>query len=354
MMRTEFTVVRTITLANGVRLEIAEKGPRGGTPIVMLHGITDSRHSFDPVWDHLPNDWHAIAVSQRGHGASDKRPERYSTPDFAADIALLAQVLDLPPMVVVGHSMGSSVALQLAGDRPDVVHAVVGIGTFARYRDKADLRAYLDTEVAALQDPVPDAVAREFQVSTLAHPIDEAMLEVMVRESRKVPARVWRAAFDGLLEDRFCTGIPTIQAPVLLLWGSATVMRCAATRTSCAPRCPTHAWWRTKRPATRCTGSNRSDSCAISRRSWRRSTRLASTPLRAPPPDGASDPQRSQPIMTIQDSLGHPVSGASARRSTTTSTPAHELRCFIGDPLAPVGRALAEAPDMTMAHVLRA
>lgn len=220
-MRTELTVVRTVTLANGVRLEIAEKGPRGGTPIVMLHGITDSRHSFDPPWNYLPNDWHAIAVSQRGHGASDKRSERYSTPDFATDIAQLAQVLDLPPMVVVGHSMGSSVALQLAADRPDLVHAVVGIGTFARYRDKADLRAFLDTEVAALQDPVPDAIARDFQVSTLAHPIDEAMLEVMVRESRKVPARVWRAAFDGLLEDRFCAGIPTIQSPVLLLWGNA-------------------------------------------------------------------------------------------------------------------------------------
>ena len=221
MMRTELTVVRTVTLASGVRLEIAEKGPRGGTPIMMLHGITDSRHSFDPPWNDLPNDWHAIAVSQRGHGASDKRPERYSTPDFAADIAQLAQLLDLPPMVVVGHSMGSSVALQLAADRPDLVHAVVGIGTFARYRDKADLRAFLDTKVAALQDPVPDAIAREFQVSTLAHPIDEAMLEVMVHESRKVPARVWRAAFDGLLEDRFCAGIPTIQSPVLLLWGNA-------------------------------------------------------------------------------------------------------------------------------------
>jgi len=221
MIRPEFTVVKTVTLANGVRLEIAEKGPREGTPVVMLHGITDSRRSFEPIWDHLPNDWHAIAVSQRGHGASDTRPTHYATPDFADDVALLADLLDLPPMVVVGHSMGSSVALQLAGDRPDLVRALVGIGTFARYRDKADLRTYRDTEVAALQDPVPDAIARDFQVSTLANPIDEAMLEVMVRESRKVPARVWRAAFDGLLEDRFCAAIPTIAAPVLLVWGSA-------------------------------------------------------------------------------------------------------------------------------------
>src|SRR5262245_39464040 len=221
MLRPEFTVVKTITLANGVRLEIAEKGPREGTPVVMLHGITDSRRSFEPIWEYLPTDWHAIAVSQRGHGASDQRPTQYSTADFAEDITLLAEALDLAPMVVVGHSMGTSVALQLAATRPDLVRALACVGTFARYRDKADLRAFRDSEIEALQDPVPDAIAREFQLSTLANSIDAAQLGAFVRESRKVPARIWRAAFDGLLEDRFCAGIPTIQAPVLLFWGSA-------------------------------------------------------------------------------------------------------------------------------------
>lgn len=221
MMRTELTVVKTVTLANGVRLEIAEKGPREGIPVVMLHGITDSRRSFEPIWDYLPTDWHAIAVSQRGHGASDQRPTLYSTHDLANDIALLADALDLQPMVVVGHSMGSSVALQLAAERPDLVRGLACLGTFARYGDKADLRAFRNADVEALHDPIPDAIAREFQVSTLANPIDAATLEVMVRESRKVPARVWRAAFDGLLADHFCARIPTIQVPVLLLWGSA-------------------------------------------------------------------------------------------------------------------------------------
>lgn len=221
MLRPELTVVKTVTLANGVRLEIAEKGPREGLPIVMLHGITDSRRSFEPIWDYLPTDWHAIAVSQRGHGASDQRPTLYSTHDLANDIALLADELDLQPMVVVGHSMGSSVALQLAAERPDLVRGLACLGTFARYGDKADLRAFRDTDLEALQDPIPDAIARQFQLSTLAEPIDAAMLEVFVRESRKVPARIWRAAFDGLLADSFCIGLPTLNLPVLLVWGSA-------------------------------------------------------------------------------------------------------------------------------------
>ena len=196
----------------------------------------------------------SAATARRTSGPSTTRPL-----DFAGDIALLAELLDLPPMVVVGHSMGTSVALQLAGDRPDLVRALVGVGTFARYGDKADLRAFRDTDVAALQDPVPDAIAREFQVSTLANPIDEAMLEVMVRESRKVPARIWRAAFDGLLRRPLLRRHPDHPgAGAAALGQRTTAMRCAPIRTCCAARCPTHACWCTSTWATRCTGSSRS------------------------------------------------------------------------------------------------
>jgi len=220
MTRPEFTVVRHVQLPNGVQLEIAEQGPRDGLPVVMLHGMTDSRLSYEPMWHELPKHWHTIAVSLRGHGESD-RPQQYTMPDMAGDVALLAETLQLKPVVVVGHSMGSAVAMQLAIDRPDLVRALVAMGAFASFADKSDLRTYRDTEIEALRDPIPDRVAREFQVSTLAGPMDEAMLEMMVGESRKVPSRVWRAALDALLADSFCAGLPTLNLPVLLIWGSA-------------------------------------------------------------------------------------------------------------------------------------
>lgn len=220
MTRPEFTVVRRVALPNGVQLEIAEQGPRDGPAVVLLHGITDSRLSYEPMWQRLPKHWHTIAVSLRGHGESD-RPPHYTLADIAGDVALLAETLRLEPMVVVGHSMGAAVAMQLAIHRPDLVRALVGIGAFASFGDKPGLLDYRQTEIEALRDPIPERVAREFQESTLAGPFDAAMLEMMVRESRKVPARVWRAAFDGLLADSFCAGLPTLAMPVLLLWGSA-------------------------------------------------------------------------------------------------------------------------------------
>lgn len=59
--------------------------------------------------------------------------------------------------------------------------------------------------------------------------------------------------------------------------------------------------------------------------------------------------------MTVSiDTLCHPVSGATGAAIDHYEQAAHELRCLIGDPLATIDLALAEAPCMSIAHTLRA
>lgn len=59
-------------------------------------------------------------------------------------------------------------------------------------------------------------------------------------------------------------------------------------------------------------------------------------------------------MTRLIDALGHPVSGATAAAIDHYEQAAHELRCLVGDPLATIDRALAEAPTMSIAHTLRA
>src|SRR5262245_29880341 len=80
-------VVKSITLPGRVRLEYAEQGNTDGVPVIFLHGITDSWHSFESVLTYLPSSIHAFAISQRGHGDSERPTQNYSPDDFAADIA---------------------------------------------------------------------------------------------------------------------------------------------------------------------------------------------------------------------------------------------------------------------------
>jgi tetratricopeptide (TPR) repeat protein len=58
--------------------------------------------------------------------------------------------------------------------------------------------------------------------------------------------------------------------------------------------------------------------------------------------------------MNLRDSADHTMTGATAEGLAHFETAAHQFRCFIGDPVASVDAALAAAPQMVMAHVLKA
>jgi non-heme chloroperoxidase len=212
--------VHQLRLPDGLRLEFAEQGSLGGPTLLMLHGITDSWRSFEPVLPFVDRGWHVIALSQRGHGGSGKPAQGYRTRDFAADAAAFVQAMELPPVVVVGHSMGAANAMRLAIDHPQCVRALVGVGAFASFGDKTELRDFVRSDIEPLADPVPRALADAFQRSTLARPVPELLLHAMVEQSLMAPARVWRDAFAGLLEGDFCDELDRITAPTLLLRGA--------------------------------------------------------------------------------------------------------------------------------------
>jgi non-heme chloroperoxidase len=200
-------------------LPYVEHGDPDGIPVVMLHGVTDSWRSFEPVLPHLPDSIRAIAVTQRGHGDAPKPDGGYLIEDLAADVVELMDDLDLGPTIVVGHSMGSWVTQRIAIDYPDRLLGVVLAGSFSgKPSDDAEFAAFCQ-EMGTLQDPIPAEVAIEFQESTVATPLTQEALDTFVSESLKVPARVWRDTFTGFLDVNHVDGLENVTTPALLVWG---------------------------------------------------------------------------------------------------------------------------------------
>ena len=211
--------INSVELPNRVKLQYVEQGDPAGVPVLMLHGGTDSWHSFEPVLPYLPESIHAFVLTQRGHGDADRPATGYRTRDFAADVAAFTSALELGPAIIVGHSMGSTNAKRVAIDYPERTRALVLAGSFATYRNNPVLVEFWESTVSRLTDPIDPGFVREFQESTLAQPVPSAFLDTVVRESLKVPARVWRAAFAGLFEDDFAAELEKIAVPTLILWG---------------------------------------------------------------------------------------------------------------------------------------
>jgi pimeloyl-ACP methyl ester carboxylesterase len=211
--------IKSIRLANGITLQYAESGNPAGVPVIFLHGYTDSRRSFEAVLPHLPGSIRALCPTQRGHGDSDKPATGYAMRDFAGDVAAFMDGVDIDRAVIAGHSMGTAVALRLAVDHPERVEAMALMGTFFSFRANAVVRDLWDSAVCHITDPVSPAFARDFQNGTLARPVPAAFLDMVVGESLKVPARVWREALKGQLQSDVSGDLARIRVPVLLQWG---------------------------------------------------------------------------------------------------------------------------------------
>jgi pimeloyl-ACP methyl ester carboxylesterase len=108
----------------GTRLFYDRQGA-GDPALVFVHGL---------ACDH--DDWHAqvgffrtrqcvVTCDLRGHGASSGDPAHCDIEIYGADVSTLMQALELPPAILIGHSLGCRVVLQAYLDAPQRVAGLV-------------------------------------------------------------------------------------------------------------------------------------------------------------------------------------------------------------------------------------
>jgi pimeloyl-ACP methyl ester carboxylesterase len=110
----------------GLRLHYLDWGTAGLAPLVCLHGITQTAHSWDEVAPELARTHHVRALDQRGHGESSWAPDAdYRIETQAGDVEQFLSTVDAVPAVLVALSMGGLNAMTLAARAPKLVRALV-------------------------------------------------------------------------------------------------------------------------------------------------------------------------------------------------------------------------------------
>ncbi|RKU34601.1 hypothetical protein C6496_19840 [Candidatus Poribacteria bacterium] len=96
-----------------------------GQPVLFLHGTGCDASDWAAVIEGLPPHLRCIALDFRGHGQSSVPTQSFTLADLAGDVLHLTNALGLEKFVIVGHSLGGMVAMEVAKHSPCVAGLIL-------------------------------------------------------------------------------------------------------------------------------------------------------------------------------------------------------------------------------------
>jgi pimeloyl-ACP methyl ester carboxylesterase len=190
----------------------------GEPPIVFVHGALCSHEDWNPQFEHFGARQRVVACELRGHGKSPvDDPDSCSIEAFASDVVALMRALDLPPAVLVGHSMGCRVVLEVNLQAPERVAGLVlddggKVGQGDPDEAERKMRAAM---VAGYESIVEPLFAGMFTEKS-----DPELKRRLVARALAVPQAVGVAFFPRMLRwdaGRAVEALASVRVPMLVL-----------------------------------------------------------------------------------------------------------------------------------------
>jgi len=189
-------------------------GKPGDPSLVLVHGITENRHMWDPLLPRLAEGHYVLSVDLRGHGESDEG-DAYDPISYASDVVETAAALGVERPLLVGHSLGGVVVSAFAAIAPCV--GVVNVDQPLKLADFQGSLQMVQTSLEGTQADFEYAIAMIFGMLNGPLPEHERDRIEALRgtPNRDVVMATWDAVLHSTPEE--------LDATVAALAGAITV-----------------------------------------------------------------------------------------------------------------------------------
>jgi len=111
-----------------IKYQSKEANASDGPVFVLIHGMGSASNAWKPLLPELETLGSILLIDLPGHGGNPLDPEIEMDPaSLALAIAKLLKQLELPPVHLIGNSLGGWIALELAAAQPDLIATVTGL-----------------------------------------------------------------------------------------------------------------------------------------------------------------------------------------------------------------------------------
>lgn len=200
---------------SGNRLYYEDVGV-GQPTLLMVHGWLGDHAHFAPQIGYFSHRNRVIAPDLPGHGLSDRSGTGHDIGSHAAVLARLIGALELKRPVVIGHSLGGMVALQLAVSRPDLVGGVVLLDTIL-YLDRLHNAFDIGSLVDRMRGPTRVETISTTVASLFGSDDDPARRDRLTDEMMNGDLDVAADEVDSMVSWEGSTLLPSCAAPVLAI-----------------------------------------------------------------------------------------------------------------------------------------
>ncbi len=139
-------------------LNVVRTGPRGGSPVVLIHPVGLELSYWGGQIEALCDAWDVVAFDLPGHGRTPGSAEDWTLDRAARCLAHVISTTGAGPAHLVGLSVGGMIAQALTLARPDLVRSLTLIDTAAAFADEA--RNAMRTRAAMAREGGMQAVLR--------------------------------------------------------------------------------------------------------------------------------------------------------------------------------------------------
>ncbi len=112
-----------------VKIAYKESG-NGDTTLLFVHGAFIDMNYWSSQVDFFMHRYHVVTIDLPGHGASGKNRANWTIQEYGKDVCYLIKKLNLKNVILIGHSMGGDVILEVAAEFPDSVIGFIAVDNF--------------------------------------------------------------------------------------------------------------------------------------------------------------------------------------------------------------------------------